>query len=316
MADMKRREFLARSIASAGGLMLGTRLPASESRLSGHYEPYEMVPLGKTNIKLTRIGIGTGMRGGMRQSNHTRMGQERFNALVLDAYERGARWFDVADLYGTQPYLANALQEIPRKDYVVVSKIWWQRGGIPEPERPGADVVVERFLKELRTDYIDMILLHCVTSEKWPSELSHYMEILAQLKKKGIIRAHGVSCHSLGALRACIDEPWVDSVHTRINPYGASMDGPPEEVASVLRNMHDAGKAVVGMKLIGEGRFRDSDEMRDNSVRYVLGLGCVDTMVVGFEKTEEIDDFAARVRKVERPSASARPRLSSLVGAV
>ncbi|MBN1362957.1 MAG: aldo/keto reductase [Sedimentisphaerales bacterium] len=314
MAAMKRREFLARSIAGAGSLMLGARLPAAESRPAGRYEPYEMVSLGQTNIKLTRIGIGTGMRGGNRQSNHTRLGQERFNALVLGAYERGVRWFDLADLYGTHPYLANALTQIPRKDYVLVSKIWWRRGGIPEPERPDADVVVDRFLKELRTDYLDLILLHCVVSEQWPSELSRQMEILARLKKKGIVRAHGVSCHALGALQACIEEPWVDSVHARINPYGASMDGPAEQVAPVLRQIHDAGKAVVGMKLIGEGRFRDSDEMRDSSVRYALESGCVDTMVVGFEKTEEIDDFAARVRKVETRGVSARARRPHPVG--
>ncbi|MHC4806992.1 MAG: hypothetical protein ACYTBX_12155, partial [Planctomycetota bacterium] len=65
-----------------------------------------------------------------------------------------------------------------------------------------------------------------------------------------------------------------------------------------LKALHKQGKGVVGMKLIGEGSFRDSDEKRDESVRYVLGLGCVDTMVVGFEKVQEIDDFAARVRKV------------------
>ena len=314
MADMKRREFLARSIASAGGVVLGTRLLGAQGQPAGHFEPYEMVSLGKTNIKLTRIGIGTGMRGGNRQSNHTRMGQERFSTLVLNAYERGVRWFDAADLYGTHPYLANALQRMPRRDYVVASKIWWRRGGIPEPERPEADVVVQRFLKELKTDYIDILLLHCVVSEQWPTELSRHMEVLAQLKKKGLIRAHGVSCHSLGALQACIDEPWVDSVHARINPYGASMDGGPEVVAPVLQKIHASGKAIVGMKLIGEGRFRDSDEMRDNSVRYVLNLGCVDTMVVGFEKTEEIDDFAARVRKVEIPSPSAQSRLPRLVG--
>lgn len=311
MANMKRREFLARSLAGAGGLMLGHRLAVAESGPAGHYQPYEIVPLGRTDIKLTRIGMGTGMRGGNRQSNHTRMGQERFNALVRGAYERGVRWYDVADLYGTHPYLAEALGQIPRQDYVVVSKIWWRRGGIPESERPDADVVVQRFLAELKTDYIDLILLHCVVSDQWPSELSHQMEILARLKKKGIVRAHGVSCHSLGALRACIAEPWVDSVHARINPYGASMDGPAAEVAPVLRQIHDSGKAVVGMKLIGEGRFRDSDEMRDSSVRYTLDLGCVDTMVVGFEKTEEIDDFAARVRKVEVRPTSARARRRS-----
>ncbi len=314
MAEMKRREFLTRSIAGVGGLMLGSRLWAAESKPAGHYEPYEMVSLGQTNIKLTRIGIGTGMRGGNRQSNHTRMGQEKFNTLVRDAYERGVRWFDVADLYGTHPYLAKALAQIPRKDYVVTSKIWWRRGGLPEAERPEADVVVQRFLKELKTEYVDMVLLHCVVSAQWPTELSHYMEALAQLKKKGIIRAHGVSCHSLGALQACVDEPWVDSVHARINPYGVSMDGPAAQVAPVLQKIHEAGKGIVGMKLIGEGRFRDSDERRDNSVRYVLNLGSVDTMVVGFEKTEEIDDFAARVRKVETHRESARARLGDLVG--
>lgn len=200
---------------------------------------------------------------------------------------------------------------MPRKDYVIASKIWWRRGGgIPEPERPEPDVVVQRFLKELKTDYLDVVLLHCVTSAQWPDELDRQMEVMAQLKKKGIIRAHGVSCHSLGALEACIDEPWVDSVHARINPYGAAMDGPPERVAGVLQKIHAAGKGLVGMKLIGEGKFRDSDEMRDNSVRYVLDLGCVDTMVVGFEKTEEIDDFAARVRQVPKTSAAAPGRRS------
>ena len=103
---------------------------------------------------------------------------------------------------------------------------------------------------------------------------------------------------SLGALQTCVTEPWVDSVHARINAYGEKMDGPTEKVAPVLKALHEAGKGVVGMKLIGEGTFRNSDEKRDESVRYVLGLGAVDAMVVGFEKIEEVDDFAARVRKV------------------
>lgn len=296
--QMKRREFLARSIAGAGGFLLGTRLPAAENSVPRRYEPYDWVALGKTKIKLTRVGMGTGMRGGGRQSNHTRMGQENFNTLVRGAYERGVRWFDAADLYGTHPFLANAMQQIPRKDYVISSKIWWRRGGIPERDRPDADVVVGRFLKELKSDYLDLILFHCVVSENWPDELDQQMNILAKLKKKGIVRAHGVSCHSLAALQACIDEPWVDSVHARINPYGEKMDGKPEQVAPVLQKIHDAGKAVVGMKIIGEGQFRNSDEMRDASVRYVLNLGCVDTMVVGFEKLDEIDDLATRVRKV------------------
>ncbi len=298
---MKRREFLARSVAGVGSMLLGARLSAAPQQKVETFDPYELVPLGNTKIKVTRVGLGTGMRGGGRQSNQTRMGKEKFSALAKACYERGIRLFDAADLYGTHPFLADALKKMPRSEYVLVSKIWWRPGGLPEKQRPDADIVVQRFLKEIKTDYIDLILLHCVSSARWPEELSKQMDILAKLKQKGIIRAHGVSCHSLPALQACVNEPWVDSVHARINPYAVKMDVKTVEevpkVEAVLKSLHKQGKAVVGMKIIGEGQFRDSDEKRDNSIRYVLNLDHVDTMVVGFEKIEEVDDFAARVRK-------------------
>jgi aryl-alcohol dehydrogenase-like predicted oxidoreductase len=303
--EMKRREFLAKSIAGAGGFLLGSAYINAAKQESSTFDPYKKVTLGKTKIKVSRVGFGTGMRGGGRQSNQTRLGKEKFEALLKTAYERGVRLFDLADLYGTHPYLASALRKMPREDYVINTKIWWRRGGIPEKERPDADVVIKRFLRELNTDYIDVVLLHCVMSGKWPQELRKQMDILDDLKRKGIIRAHGVSCHTLPALKAAADEPWVDSVNVRINAYGKNMDGPVVEVEPVVRKLHKAGKGAVGMKLIGEGAFRNSDEQRDNSVRYVLGLGCVDAMVVGFEKVEEIDDFAARVRKVPRNQALA-----------
>ena len=159
-----------------------------------------------------------------------------------------------------------------------------------------------RRLEAIGTDYLDLVLLHCVESAKWPEELRKQMDILAKLKDKGLIRAHGVSCHSLVALEAAAEEPWVDSVHARINPYAMVMDGQPEKVAPVLKRIHDAGKGVVGMKIIGEGRLRDSEDKRDESARFVLGLGCVDVLNIGFERESEVDDFAARVRKVERPA--------------
>lgn len=296
--EMKRREFLARSIAGVGGLLLGAGCLDTARRKPATFDPYERVPLGKTKIKVSRVGFGTGMRGGNRQSNQTRLGEKKFEALLRASYERGVRLFDLADLYGTHPYVTRALRKMPRKDYVISSKIWWRGGGIPDKQRPDADVVVNRFLNELNTDYIDIILLHCVVSANWPDELGEQMNILEKLKKKGIVRAHGVSCHSLPALQAAADEPWVDSVNVRINAYGKNMDGPVAKVEPVVRKLHKAGKGVIGMKLIGEGAFRNSDEKRDNSIRYVLTLGCVDAMVVGFEKVEEIDDFAARVRKV------------------
>ena len=303
--EMKRREFLVRSLAGAGGLLFGPRFVFAQQVRPKAFDPFEIVALGNTKIKVTRVGLGTGMRGGNRQSNHTRMGKDKFEALTQACWEQGVRLFDAADLYGTHPFLADALKKLPRKDYAISTKIWWRRGGIPEAERPDPDVVVERFLKELNTDYLDLVLLHCVDRANWPEELSKQMEILDKLKRKGTIRAHGGSCHSLEALSACVNEPWVDSVHTRINPYAVAMDvkqiADVPKVVDVLQALHKQGKAVVGMKIVGEGRFRNSDEQRDRSIRFALELGCIDAMVVGFENIPEISDFAQRVRKVPVP---------------
>ena len=300
---IKRREFLNRSALGVGAALLGTPLLAEEKPRTKYFDPYEPVSLGKTKLKVSRFCLGTGMKGGKRESNHTRLGKEKFEALIRESHDRGTQMFDLADLYGTHPYVIPALKGIARDKFQIVSKIWWREGGIPEKERPDADIVIERFLRELKTDYIDLVLLHCVVSPKWPEELRKQMDIMAKLKDKGVIRAHGVSCHTLEALAACATEPWVDSVHTRINPYGMSMDGPADKVAPVLQKIHAAGKGVVGMKIVGEGRLRDQPDKRDESLRYVLGLGCVDVLNVGCESIAEVDDMATRIRKVEQHRA-------------
>jgi aryl-alcohol dehydrogenase-like predicted oxidoreductase len=295
-----RRQFLTRTALGLGSALLAPQLLAATKPAATYFDPYERVALGKTKLNVSRFCLGTGVRGGNRESNHTRMGKQKFEALIRESHDRGVQMFDLADLYGTHPYVIPALQGIERDKFQVVTKIWFRDGGIPEKERPNADVVVERFLRELKTDYIDLVLLHCVVSPKWPEELRQQMDLLAKLKEKGVIRAHGVSCHSLEALAACATEPWVDSVHTRINPYGVKMDGPADQVVPVLKRIHAAGKGVVGMKIIGEGEFRNSEEKRDASVKFVLGLGCVDVLNVGCENIGEVNDLAARVKRVER----------------
>src|SRR5258706_7985023 len=233
---INRRAFIKQSAIGASGVFLSTQMgPAAAAESHPRYfDPFANVELGKTGMKWSRMCIGTGMKGGNRESHQTRMGKEKFAELLKGAFDRGVRVFDLADLYGTHPYVIPAIKEVPRKDYAIISKIWFRSGGIPDKERPDADVVISRFLKELGTDYIDLVLLHCVTSPKWNQELERQMEIMAKLKEKGVIRAHGVSCHSLEALESAAAEPWVDSVHARINPYGMSMDGPAEKVAPVL----------------------------------------------------------------------------------
>ncbi len=303
---IQRREFLKQSLAGVGGLLLGSELLRSaEVKTAPKFGPYDTVTLGKSKIKVSRVGFGTGMRGGNRQSNQTRLGKERFEDLLRFSYDRGVQLFDLADLYGSHPYVIPALQGISREKYALVSKLWFRRGGIPDRERPAAEVVVQRFLKELKTDYIDILQLHCVTSENWQNELETYMNDLAKLKKKGMIRAHGMSFHSLKALAIVPKEPWVDIVHTRINHTGEKMDGKPEVVVPVLQQIHQAGKGIIGMKLVGEGKYRHSDALRNQALDFVLNLGCVNAMVVGFEKKWEIDDFAARVERVKPKPKSA-----------
>ena len=191
--EMKRREFLARSIARMGGVLLGSGCMDAAQQKATKHDPYELVPLGKTGIKVSRVGLGTGMRGGGRQSNHTRMGKEKFDTLAMGCYERGVRMFDLADLYGTHPFLAGALKKMRRKDYAITSKIWFRRGGIPEKERPNPDIVVERFLRELKTDYVDLYFMHGV---KDPSEFTKECKAWGEKNKKaGKIRYFGFSTH-------------------------------------------------------------------------------------------------------------------------
>jgi aryl-alcohol dehydrogenase-like predicted oxidoreductase len=290
-----RRQFLTTMTIGAGTVIIGSvaaGFPAKPSAITT--DPLHSIKLGKSGIKTTFLGMGTGFTGGNRSSNITRAGVAE--SLIRQAYEKGIRFFDCADSYGTHPYTAAALKGIPRDKYVLSSKIWVSQGGIPEPERPDADIVIDRFRKELNTDYIDLIQIHCMTDGQWTSKQKKQMDILENLKSKKIIRAHGVSVHSLEAMEACVENPWVDVVHVRVNPYGEAMDKKdPALVIPVIEKLHKAGKGVIGMKLIGNGQFRNDSEKIDSSLRFALGLGTVDMIIIGFEQPEQIDNYIERI---------------------
>jgi 1-deoxyxylulose-5-phosphate synthase len=303
MKRIGRREFLAGSLAGASGLLLGSKLafaadPNTPKAAVKMFDPWEIVTLGKTGIKVSRVGFGTGMSGGRHASNQTRLGKEKFQGLLKEAYDRGCRLFDCADMYGSHPYIIPALQGIPRDKFTIVSKLMIWDPPADEKEKPM--VTIDRFLKELNTEYIDLLLLHCMMAPDWNKTLKPYMDGMSEAKAKGKVRALGVSCHSMDALKVAAEEPWVESVHTRINATGSEMDGSPEEVVPIIRKIHDAGKGVVGMKLIGQGEYRDSRELREKSADFVFNLGCVDTVVVGFESINEVKDYEDIVKKTPR----------------
>ncbi len=294
---LTRRQFVTTTLAAGAGTVLFGKTafgsPAINSGLSA--DPFQIVSLGKTGIKTTLLGMGTGFSGGNRSSNITRAGVAE--SIIHQAYEKGIRFFDCADTYGTHPFTAAALKGIPRETYTLSSKIWVSQGGIPEPDRPDADVVIDRFRKELNTDYLDLVQIHCMTDAQWTDKQKKQMDILETLKAKKIIRAHGASVHSLEAMEACVESPWVDIVHVRVNPFGEAMDkNDPSLVISVIEKLHKAGKGIIGMKLIGNGNFRNDSEKIDASLKYVLGLGTVDMIIVGFELPEQIDNYIGRVK--------------------
>ena len=131
---LPRRDFIKRSALGVGSLMVG--LPATNGVVKpANYDPFEPVALGKSGLKVSRFCLGTGVHGGNRQSNHTRMGKEKFENLVQGAHERGIALYDLADLYGTHPFLLPALRGIPRDRYGVISKIWFRPGGSAVSQR-------------------------------------------------------------------------------------------------------------------------------------------------------------------------------------
>jgi predicted aldo/keto reductase-like oxidoreductase len=295
--SLNRREFLMTMTAGAGTLLLGkTMFSTPSSEYFAAADPFRIVPLGKSGIKTTMLGMGTGYNAGNRSAAIIRAGKENAVSMVRAAYDKGIRYFDCADSYGTHPYVASALKGIPREKYTLGTKIWVGKGGIPEAERPDANIVVDRFRKELNSDYIDLVQIHCMTAPDWTTQYKRQMDILDDLKAKKIIRAHGVSVHSLEAMEAAANSSWVDVVHVRINPYGDAMDKKdPALVVPVIEKLHKSGKGVIGMKLIGNGKFKAESDKIDASLKYVLGLGTVNMIIVGFELAEQIDNYSERM---------------------
>lgn len=292
---MNRRKFVAALGLGTAHALFSNPLYASGSVFTTN-SPVQRIRLGNSGLETTMIGVGTGVHAGNRISYMTKQERDKSVGLLNHAYDMGIRNFDCADTYGTHGFMNEALKKMDREKITITSKIWFRAGGIPEPERPDANIVVDRFRKELGTDYLDLVQIHCMVEDNWTETYARQMDIMEDLKAKGIIRAHGVSVHSLGAMRDALNSPWVDVIHVRINPYGMAMDKPdPQEVVEVIQQLHKKGKGVIGMKLVGNGKLRNDSKKIDDSLRFVLGLGCVDMMIIGFEENEQINNYLSRV---------------------
>ena len=299
---MKRREFIRQAAIGAGTTAVGggawltskalaERMLTPEARLaalpplSRKFTAADTVTIGKTGIQTCRLAMGTGTVGSGHHSHQTALGIDGLSKLLLNGYDHGLRFFDSADSYGSHPHVAEALKHVPRDKVTVLTKTWAR-----DPDSARADL--ERFRRELNTDYIDICLMHCLTEGDWTGRFQGVMDVLSEAKQKGVIRAHGCSCHSIEALRAAAKSPWVEVHLVRINPMGAFMDSDPQTVVSVIREMRANGHGVVGMKILGQGSMRSR---QDEALKYALGLDLLDAFTIGAENQAEQEDLIRRI---------------------
>jgi len=286
---MKRREFLHRTACAAGAAWIHPAAFAARPlvlpALSRKFSVADTVTLGKTGIQTSRLAMGTGTVGSGHHSHQTALGVKGLSDLLLNGYDHGLRFFDSADSYGSHPHVAEALKHVPRDKVTVLTKTWAR-----DPDSARADL--DRFRRELGTDYIDVCLMHCLTEGDWTERYKGVMDVLSEAKQKGIIRAHGCSCHSIDALRVATKSPWVEVHLVRINPVGAIMDSDPNTVVSVIREMRAAGKGVIGMKILGQGELR---HRQDEALNFALGLNLLDAFTIGAESQSEQEDLIRRI---------------------
>jgi aryl-alcohol dehydrogenase-like predicted oxidoreductase len=280
-----RRKFLQNSLAGTGAMLLGIPLvkgPPIKKQAT------DQVLLGRTGIKLSRLAMGSGTHGWNYASDQTRLGMKTFSDLLRYGYDQGINFWESADQYGSHTYLREGIKQVGRDKLVILSKT---RARTAQEMRDDLD----RFRRELGTDYIDILLLHCMLSSSWPEERRGAMEVLEEARSRGIIRAHGVSCHDFGALKVAARHPWVQVDLARINAVQKHMDADPASVIEVLTQMKQAGKGVIGMKILAQG---DLSNRVDEALKHASQLDCLDTFTIGFTSPRQLDEAVRKIPMV------------------
>jgi 1-deoxyxylulose-5-phosphate synthase len=288
---MKRRHFLKAGAAAAGTLLFDA-FPYHAYAATVKKYASDRVILGNTGIEVSRLAMGTGTSGYGGSSNQTRkLGLKGLTNLLRTGFDNGVFFWESADQYGTHPHLKEALKGVDREKIVLLTKTHARTSDEMKTD-------LERYMKEIGTDYIDMVLLHAITDPEWNKNRRGAMDYLEKAREEGLIKAHGVSCHSLGALQTAAGEPWVQVDLARMNPAGVSMDAEVPVVVKILKDMKAKGKGVIGMKILGAGKLRNKV---DEALQYALAQDYLDCFTIGSESIEEFKDLTKRI-----PEASVR----------
>lgn len=273
-----RRDFIKSSLAVAAAGVLPARAKATD-----------LVTLGHTNVKVTRLAFGTGSHSGKVQRD---LGQEEFTRLVRHAYDSGIRFFETAESYGDMHrMLGVALKGIPRDTYRLMSKVTTRPGVEPREK-------FDELRRLANTEYFDIMLLHWQHTSTWPSDSARWQDGIQEAEVRKAIVSHGASVHGLPALRQVPSTKWLQVAMIRMNHKGVAMDaedfatqGPGDvpEVVNHVRESKRNGLGVISMKLVGEGRFTNRED-RKAAMRFAFRDAGVDTVTVGYKTPAEIDE--------------------------
>ncbi len=284
MTHFSRREFVKAGLA-AGALASVGGLPLMAERKTAT----DMVTLGKSNARVTRLAFGTGTMSGRVQRE---LGQTEFTRLVRYAHERGVRFFETAESYtGLHEMLGVALKGVPRESYQLMTKVTTGDGADPQEK-------IDNLRRLAKTEYFDIMLLHYQHTATWPTDTTKWQDAIETAQMKKAVLAHGASVHGLPALRQVPGDKWLELAMIRVNHKGVRMDAENYatdglgNVSEVVTHVHQArrrGMGVISMKLVGEGRFTNRED-RQKAMRFAFRNAGVDCVTVGYKNTGEIDE--------------------------
>ncbi|HEX2032580.1 MAG TPA: aldo/keto reductase [Chloroflexota bacterium] len=239
------------------------------------------VPYGGTGLSVSRLCWGTGLMAALRHN----LSLEEAARILWRGFELGVNFWDTADGYKSHPHVGHALRRLDREQVVINTKT-------PSKDAEGAAADVERYLRELDTAYLDIVLLHGVESVEELDRRAGALEALLRAKAAGKVRAVGLSTHlaSGAIMEACAARPEIEVVLTTVNRTGQMLrQATLEAHLPLVRAIYDAGKAVCLMKTLAQGGLaRTPDEVRQ-AIRYNLSLPYAHSVCVGVNSVAEVE---------------------------
>lgn len=230
--------------------------------------------MGKTGIKVSRICFGSLTISPLQRNLSLKEGCGVINrALYL-----GINFIDTADLYQTYPFIKEALKSKP--DLIVSSKSYAY-------DSKTAKETLDRALKGIGRDYIDIFLLH---EQEGPLTLKGHEEALEyyiRQKEKGIIRAVGISTHHVAAVIAATEMKDIDVIHPILNYRGLGVvDGTRKKMEQAIARAWQAGKGIYIMKALGGGHLL---QHYHEAMNYIMNFPYAHSVAMGMQRVEEVD---------------------------